>query len=160
LQLRELALQRQAEWQEQFYRYQASCLKKKSGLTVTTATTDNNNNNNLCTCSCGIARDTVEILDQLSTRLDLCEYTGPVGLEALAGHADYPYTDAKPSTMPGDSVPTGGTTAPRQPQQDGTQPPPPFEYSNGLAVLMEDYHSSIQAIRLPPPKVCVRSLRL
>jgi hypothetical protein len=125
---------------------------KKSG---STATTTIDNSNNLWTCSCGIARDTVEILDRLSTRLDLCEYTGPVGLEALAGHADYPYSDAKPSSRPDDSIATGATTAPRQPQH-GTQQPP-FQYSNDLAALMEDYHSSIHAIRLPPFKTQSRA---
>lgn len=41
----------------------------------------------------GVADDTVEILRRLSSCWDYCEYTGPVGLEALAGHADYPYRD-------------------------------------------------------------------
>ena len=43
------------------------------------------------TRSCHLAQDILEIIDRLLPKLCLSEYTGPVGLEALAGSAEYPY---------------------------------------------------------------------
>eukprot|EP00978_Attheya_sp_CCMP212_P031639 scaffold120431_cov56-Attheya_sp.AAC.2 len=42
-------------------------------------------------CNCGLARDAVLLLDRMRNEnmMDLCEYSGPVGLEGLAGSADY-----------------------------------------------------------------------
>lgn len=54
-------------------------------------------------CSCGIFIDAVHVVDRLMPNLDLAEYTGPAGLEALAGHADYPYGCTRPKTK---QVPT------------------------------------------------------
>ncbi|GAX13452.1 hypothetical protein FisN_36Lh001 [Fistulifera solaris] len=39
--------------------------------------------------TCSLAKDTVEIIVRLMTNFDHCAYTGPCGLEALAGHGDY-----------------------------------------------------------------------
>ncbi|GAX29508.1 hypothetical protein FisN_36Hh001 [Fistulifera solaris] len=40
--------------------------------------------------TCSLARDTVEVITRLMPNFDHCAYTGPCGLEALAGHGDYP----------------------------------------------------------------------
>lgn len=37
-----------------------------------------------------LATDTAEVIERLMPILEYCAYTGPSGLEALAGHADYP----------------------------------------------------------------------
>ena len=44
-------------------------------------------NNDTWTCTCGMAQDTIELVDRLLPVLDLGEYTGPLSLEGLAGHA-------------------------------------------------------------------------
>jgi hypothetical protein len=43
-----------------------------------------------CKITCSLARDTVEVNSRLVPHFDHCAYTGPCGLEALAGHGDYP----------------------------------------------------------------------
>jgi hypothetical protein len=133
LQLRELALARCADCRQALY-YQ-----KKKGRTAP------------WTCSCGIAKDSIEVLNRLLPHLDLdlCEYTGPIGMEALAGHADYlpPASSSNATARAGPAIPP--------PLDDSTPPPPPeppFRYSNDLFTAMDEYDAKIKAIRLPPGK--------
>ena len=45
------------------------------------------------------ADDVGHVLERLWDQLDFCSYTGPRGLEALAGHVDYPYTQSLASNV-------------------------------------------------------------
>jgi len=43
-------------------------------------------------CVCGLSKDIVHVIDKMlnNDSFEMCQYTGPCGLEALAGHEDYP----------------------------------------------------------------------
>jgi hypothetical protein len=47
-------------------------------------------------CSCGAFMDIVQVIDRLMPNLGLSETTGPSGLDALVGHADYPWGCERP----------------------------------------------------------------
>ena len=53
--------------------------------TTTTTTTET------WTCTCCAASDVPSVISRLVPNLEFCAYTGPCGLEALAGHANYSY---------------------------------------------------------------------
>lgn len=119
LQLREMALANKAECERKFHEQKGRC------------------------CSCSIARDVVEVLNRLAPQLDFCEYTGPVGLEALAGHPDYPYKVNAKTREPSRPEPKEASF------QCTTKP---FEFPEALSTLMQTYQKRIEAIRLPQSK--------
>ena len=98
----------------------------------------------------GVAGDTIVILERLSSHWDFCEYTGPVGLEAMAGHPDYPYRDYQEDEKPpshsfdqGESSTAGvEETVDRQSQ---------------LKAVMAEYQNTIQAIHLGSAKTKLAS---
>jgi hypothetical protein len=139
LRLRAQAEARQAECQEHYM----ESYQQQQALGVVNDCTP-------WTCQCGIATDTVEVVDRLLPGLDLCEYTGPVSLEGLAGHADYPYPP-QPSKLPTISVPEHAV------EEDLEIPPSraPFTYSNDMEELLQSYQSSLETIRLPDIKTPV-----
>jgi hypothetical protein len=137
LRLRAQAEARQAECQEH---YVESHQQQALGV---------ENDSTPWTCQCGIATDTLELVDRLLPDLDLCEYTGPASLEGLAGHADYPYPP-QPSKLPTISVP--------EHVEEALEIPPscaPFTYSNDMEELLQSYQSSLETIRLPDIKTPV-----
>ena len=137
LRLRAQAQARQAECQEH---HMASHQQQARGA---------ENDSTHWTCQCGIATDTLELVDRLLPDLDLGEYTGPVSLEGLAGHADYPYPPQL-SKLPTISVPEHA--------EEALEIPPacaPFTYSNDMEELLQSYQSSLETIRLPDIKTPV-----
>jgi hypothetical protein len=93
----------------------------------------------------GVAEDTLVILDRLSSHWDFCEYTGPVGLEALAGHAHYPYReyqeeDARPVQASNQSVSYSAGTIETAPGQEA------------LECALTEYQSAVQSIHLGSAK--------
>jgi hypothetical protein len=138
LRLRAQAEARQAECQEHYMES-----RQQQALRA-----ENDDSTTPWTCQCGIATDTIELVDRLLPDLDLCEYTGPVSLEGLAGHADYPYPP-QPSKLPTISVPE------QEEVEEASAIPPscvPFTYSNDMEELLQSYQSSLETIRLPDIK--------
>jgi hypothetical protein len=124
LQLRELSLARIASCEQDFYK--THFVQQRSG-----------SNSTSWKCNCAIARSALQVLDRLSTKWELCDYTGPVGLEGLAGHADY-----SPSNAPNPPPSVIESEDPSYSVQD-------FEFSNDLKTSLQSYHSSIKGIRVP-----------
>ena len=104
-------------------------------------------------CTCAIAKDMGHIVDRLMSCLDYGEYTGPRGLEAFAGHADYPYSAVRPkkankqgaiatSTRPATSKLTDR-------ELDALVEAVP-EPNDKLVESIDQYRSSLQSIRLAP----------
>ena len=158
LRLREMALATHADCRQQQFYFQSS-----TTVYETQQQQQQQQQQSTWVCRCGMARDVVEILDRLSSKLDYCEYTGPVGLEAFAGHPDYPYAQTNNNTASSSSSLPITTTIPQTTTTTTTTSPPdeslmvdneqpPFEYSDTLSTLMGQYHSSIQSIRLPQQK--------
>jgi hypothetical protein len=101
------------------------------------------------TCTCGLSQDVHEIVNRILPLLDLCESTGPVSLEGLVGHEDYPYAV---TSSPQES---SQQKAPPQVQPEDLQPPlnaSQHAYlTDELDRMLARYQSSLKAIRLPPP---------
>ena len=85
LRLRMIALERQAGCQKECMKTQESILKSAAGSAHPESQLD-------WKCKCSLEQDIVEIIDRILPVLDLCEYTGPVSLEGLAGHSEYPFS--------------------------------------------------------------------
>jgi len=101
-------------------------------------------------CDCAVATDLGIVLDRLlsSNMLEFSAYTGPCGLEGLAGHADYrPFPS---SSLPASTAPAGNDSDTGR-WLDGAapKPPAPFESSSGLEKQLKEYVSDRSAIRLP-----------
>ena len=101
-------------------------------------------------CECAVATDLGIVLNRLlsSNMLEFSAYTGPCGLEGLAGHADYrpfPPTSLPASAAPAENDSDTGRCL------DGGVPklPAPFESSSVLEKQLKEYVSDRSAIRLP-----------
>jgi hypothetical protein len=93
----------------------------------------------------GVVGDTIVILDRLSSHWDFCEYTGPVGLEAMAGHPDYPYRDyQEEESMPSHSSDQGVSSTSGAEERVCSQ--------SELKAVVKEYESTIQAIHLGSAK--------
>ena len=55
-------------------------------------------------CTCGVFMDIVQVIDRLMPNLDFAETTGPSGLDALVGHADYPWGCERPKKPNGNEA--------------------------------------------------------
>lgn len=131
-------------------------------------------------CTCSVARDTITILERLSSCWDFCEYTGPVGLEAMAGHPDYPYREEavssnKSKTRKGyrKAQPSRLSTSTfRQPEEPAIPPAmntataarpstylesPSSTSTDLVGKLMKKYQNTIQAIHLGSHKTRLAS---
>ncbi|CAJ1966899.1 unnamed protein product [Cylindrotheca closterium] len=84
-------------------------------------------------CNCAIAKDTIHIMNLLVTRWDYCDYTGPVGLEGLAGHSDY--------------VSTESTKNASDPIETTTSSPEPL--SAVLKKALQAYQHRVREIQVP-----------
>jgi hypothetical protein len=84
--------------------------------------------------------------------LDFGEYTGPRGLEGLAGHADYPYDCRRPKKTkdaPTLNIPQANAIKLTDQDLDGVMEAVQ-ESMNSFTESVERYRSSLQAICLPP----------
>jgi hypothetical protein len=90
----------------------------------------------------GVAGDTMVILERLASHWDFCEYTGPVGLEALAGHPSYPYRDyQEEATQSSDQAhlsPQGASSAVAAGETVNSQA--------ALTSVLKEYQSAIKSI--------------
>lgn len=100
----------------------------------------------------GLAQDTMKILDRLFSHWEFCEYTGPVGLEAMAGHPEYPY-QKKSRTDNGKRRQTSPPEASTRPlpvvcaiRDDHVDPVDTDD--SALMTMMKDYQVAIQSIQL------------
>lgn len=103
-------------------------------------------------CTCGIAVDAARVVDRLMPCLDLGEYTGPRGLEALAGHGDYPYGCKRPkktNAAPAENIARTNVIKLTDQELDRVMEAVP-EPMNSLMEGIDRYRASLQAIRLPP----------
>lgn len=104
-------------------------------------------------CVCGVATDTLHILDRLfaANSFDMAEYTGPCGLEGLAGHEDYPYGAFRPKKKlkrkPQHSCEE--TTRMTDLELDGVGRTKATFTPCELSTSMESYWSHLQFIRSP-----------
>ena len=107
-------------------------------------------------CECAVATDLCVILDRIlsSNMLEFSSYTGPCGLEGLAGHADY--TPIPPRPQPTDGPSAAAVAAAVAADNDNGaslegvgELPAPFESSSGLDEQLQKYVSDRAAIRLP-----------
>jgi hypothetical protein len=101
------------------------------------------------TCNCSLVRDLGVVLERLIPNLELCSYTGPRGLEGLAGHSDYPYRateqDVILQSVWNDADDTVDPS--RSLRGDATLP---FSFSSDFECQLKDYIKRRGTIRLPP----------
>ena len=90
LRMKELALARRSDCERLFFELQRLNFKGEG-----------QNNSEIITklefpsdCAYGMSTDTIEVLERIFLRLQFCEYTGPVGAEAFAGHPEYPHNSS------------------------------------------------------------------
>ena len=141
LRLRMIALKRHAECQQ-------SCMKaQEQNLEVA----NSDRSKSLCNwrCICSLCQDAVEIVDRIMPVLELCEYTGPVGLEGLAGHSEYPF--ASTSSKASKRWPTQKEAEPKELQPADVPPaqiatPQNLYLTDELRDMMNQYQSTIQSI--------------
>jgi hypothetical protein len=100
-------------------------------------------------CRCGMSTDILKVIERIVPRLELCEYIGPIGVEAFAGNAYYPYKKQD-----------NGKTTHQECKGDQSHPEGGYSIesssellSNEIVSLMEDYQKSITAIRIPSSKL-------
>ena len=91
LRMKELSLAKKGGCESSFYELQRIHLEDfKSGKRQINSKFETEQESS-CDCCCGMSTDVLEILNRLFSRIELCEYTGPVGAEAFAGHPEYPH---------------------------------------------------------------------
>jgi hypothetical protein len=125
LQVREMAMARIADCRKDFYL--SRCSNEKQTL------------DSLWSCKCGIARDTLEILNRLESKWDYSAYTGPVGLEALAGHPEFHSLIS--SIAEEEEVRIIKSVQAEE-----------YTVSNDLLTCIHKYHESIKSINVPEQK--------
>jgi len=103
----------------------------------------------LLECRCGMFTDILEIIERIVPRLELCEYTGPFGIEAFAGHADYPY---KKYQTKGTSHQECKGVNEQSEEGEGYSIESLPELSNDFESLIGNYEKIITAIRIPSSK--------
>ena len=108
-------------------------------------------------CIYGMSTDILEVLERIFSRLELCEYTGPVGAEAFAGHAEYP-NDASITICHKSEREMNKLTFP-QTHSQGVVNDEHYrvessnnEHANDVKSLLRTYKKSVTAIRIPPSK--------
>ena len=157
LRLKELALAKKCECERSFYERQkcnledSKCNERQNYSRIDTERVVS------CNCSCGISIDVLEILERTFSRLELCEYTGPVGAEAFAGHAEYPHNNESITSKKSEHQMNGGTTPQQFKSQslegDGTYCiESSNDHSDEITSLIGTYHNSVTAIRIPASK--------
>eukprot|EP00531_Pseudo-nitzschia_arenysensis_P011523 CAMPEP_0116155390 /NCGR_PEP_ID=MMETSP0329-20121206/22282_1 /TAXON_ID=697910 /ORGANISM="Pseudo-nitzschia arenysensis, Strain B593" /LENGTH=215 /DNA_ID=CAMNT_0003652421 /DNA_START=141 /DNA_END=785 /DNA_ORIENTATION=+ len=94
----------------------------------------------------GMSTDIVEVLERLIPRLELCEYTGPVGAEAFAGHPEYPH-DISINRLEKnhEEQTTALENKVYQIESSGAE-------SDEVMSLLQKYKASVRAIRIPQRK--------
>ena len=170
LRLRDLARAAQASCQQRQWCHAATAVRisGKDDSWATTTTTDDGAITAATTaaaatwkCDCAVATDVGVVLDRIllsNNMLEFCAYTGPCGLEGLAGHADYPF----PATEGATTVTTtaanvtnnneSASTTTQQALGETAIPASEEPFSSELEERVAAYLSSRQAIRLPAVK--------
>jgi hypothetical protein len=97
-------------------------------------------------CSCSVSTDVITIMDRLLPCLDLCEYTGPCGLEALAGHPEYPFGVGRNEKMR-ESV--SGAEANTGQFAVFPEETPPLSLSDEFKSDLKRYREQVRSIQLP-----------
>lgn len=103
-------------------------------------------------CTCGVSKDILVVIERLIPFFDLCEYTGPVGLEALAGHEDF--------IQKKDQRFTHNLPLPQMVGHVVIRHPEAFELSHDISTLMKEYQGSIAAMHIPLTTSTFSSRRL
>jgi hypothetical protein len=104
------------------------------------------------TCQCLVSQDMSTVISRLLPNLQFSAYTGPCGLEGLAGHADYsvPPTAKTQAWWKQNRSKAHETSAIGSGTEESSSPPPVQEvFSEQLQSQLEDYLSDKKAIRLP-----------
>eukprot|EP00977_Amphora_coffeiformis_P010568 scaffold2486_cov160-Amphora_coffeaeformis.AAC.3 len=98
-----------------------------------------------------IAEDVLSVLENLWDQLDFVSYTGPRGLEAMAGHPDYPYQSTEMNDAQKDPLVADKRTV--QQENDVNRYPNEGngEDSGDLQKYVQKYLESRQSIRIPVP---------
>jgi hypothetical protein len=106
--------------------------------------------------SVAVALDLTIVLGRIHTTnmLEFCSYTGPCGLEGLAGHRDYPYPAGGEERPPAAHGQTANAPANHSAEANASSLPAsdtdsPLTYSNALQESLQHYHTCRQSIRLP-----------
>lgn len=153
LRLRDLAFAAQARCR------QKHCIAARSGKDNGGTTVDSA----AWKCECAVAKDVEVVLGRMLSSngtVDLCAYTGPCGLEGLAGHADYPFPATEGGTSSSTTRSNVGTAFPSAQHAPGDTSQ--MKFSSDLEQYAEAYLSSRNAIRLPPvqPNMSLRAKRI
>lgn len=90
-----------------------------------------------------LAEDFLVVLERLWDQLDFVSYTGPRGVDGMAGHPDYPYGKNKDERTNPSSPSSTAVDAQRVDDQTGSM----LE----LEKSVESYLASCRSIKLPPP---------
>lgn len=103
----------------------------------------------LPSCECSLATDVVAVLDRLRENFEFCSYTGPMGLEALAGHSAYPFPESKVAWSTLGRYSSFDTTHNTSEFSSGN-PCESKEWHADLQNSLDNYLVCLQSIRLPP----------
>eukprot|EP00537_Pseudo-nitzschia_pungens_P000968 CAMPEP_0172361268 /NCGR_PEP_ID=MMETSP1060-20121228/5126_1 /TAXON_ID=37318 /ORGANISM="Pseudo-nitzschia pungens, Strain cf. cingulata" /LENGTH=759 /DNA_ID=CAMNT_0013083481 /DNA_START=165 /DNA_END=2441 /DNA_ORIENTATION=+ len=160
LQLKELSLAKKCDCERSLYYEQQRFLlrgSKRAEQGTRPSPNTEEHHHRPWKCSCGLSTDVLEILDRVFDRLELCEYTGPLGAEAFAGHSEYPHGRSvkRPecSNQNGDAIPQRCLWhEARMDDRDSFSAEPKTDYSNEINALIGNYENSVAAIRVPSQK--------
>ncbi|OEU18694.1 hypothetical protein FRACYDRAFT_236972 [Fragilariopsis cylindrus CCMP1102] len=157
LRFKELSRAKKCDCERYFYEI-SKCKERQNYSKI-----NNNNSNNKdqqgisWKCRCGMSTDILKIIERIVPRLELCEYSGPIGVEAFAGNADYPYKKQDNGKTTHQECNKGDHS--HQSLAETTEGGYSIEsssellLSNEIVSLMGDYQKSITAIRIPTSKL-------
>jgi len=108
-------------------------------------------------CRCAVATDVIQVLNRLENCFEYCSYTGPCGLEAMAGHADCAIAalctapDIAAQMSGHDATDDGSRVDDGEEDEDSTPPSFALSSPHDMEAKLKNYLDSCAAIRLPPP---------
>jgi hypothetical protein len=155
LRLKELSRAKKCDCERYFYEI-SKCKERQNCSKI------NNNSNNKdqqgisWKCRCGMSTDILKIIEIIVPRLELCEYIGPIGVEAFAGNADYPYKKQDNGRTIHQECNKGDHSHQSLAETEGgyfIESSSELLLSNEIVSLMGDYQKSITAIRIPTSKL-------
>lgn len=144
LRLKELALARKSDGERLFFERQRLHLQD-----IASSARQNGSENDSKIFNhgrYGMSTDIMEALERLIPSLELCEYTGPVGAEAFAGHEEYPHDISI------NRLQKNHEEQMMMLENQFYKIEPSSAESAEIASLLQKYKASVSAIRIPQRK--------
>jgi 6-phosphogluconate dehydrogenase (decarboxylating) len=156
LRLKELSRAKKCDCERYFYEI-SKCKERQNYSKINNNTSNNKDQQGISwKCRCGMSTDILKIIEIIVPRLELCEYIGPIGVEAFAGNAYYPYKKQDNDKTTHLECNKGDHSHQSLAETEGgysIESSSELLLSNEIVSLMGDYQKSIVAIRIPSSKL-------